>query len=120
MESMTQNSLADLRSLEHAAEDKKDRYLLGLCTLFVATIEDAKDRISQVELVFCNQLFPAFQAMLLESRQAVQDAENLHQKALQDWESCREDLIREIQELRTDRVSHEDLHRSPHREDELA
>ncbi|MCO5567074.1 hypothetical protein L7F22_020759 [Adiantum nelumboides] len=46
MDTMTQNTLADLRSMEHATDDKKDRYLLGLCTLFVATIEDAKDRIS--------------------------------------------------------------------------
>ncbi|KAI5059454.1 hypothetical protein GOP47_0025773 [Adiantum capillus-veneris] len=105
MDTMTQNTLADLRSMEHAIDDKKDRYLLGLCTLFVATIEDAKDRISQLELVFCCQLFPAFQNKLLESRQALQESEDLHSQALQEWQASREELLREIQELRTDRES---------------
>lgn len=113
---MTQNTLTDLRSMEQAADDGKDRYFLGLCTLFVATIEDAKDRISQLELVFCSQLFPAFQAKLVESCQAAQAAEILHHHALQEWESSREALLCELHELRTERDSHlqgqETLHKT--------
>ena len=41
------------------SEDEK--CVLGLGTTLVATIEEAKDRISQIEHIFCNQIFPTFQ-----------------------------------------------------------
>ncbi|CAN4110404.1 unnamed protein product [Withania somnifera] len=36
-------------------------YVSGLSTILVTTIQEAKDRISQIEYIFCSQLFPNFQ-----------------------------------------------------------
>ncbi|KAH7424982.1 hypothetical protein KP509_11G035500 [Ceratopteris richardii] len=105
METMTQNTLADLRSMEDAAEDQQDRYFFGLCTLFVATIEDAKDRISQLELVFCSQLFPAFQARLLESRHELQKSEKGHEQSQELLKRRISELVYEIEDLRACRDS---------------
>ncbi|XP_047319457.1 protein gamma response 1 [Impatiens glandulifera] len=38
------------------------KYVSGLSAILVATIEEAKDRISQIEYIFCKQLFPDFQS----------------------------------------------------------
>ena len=38
------------------------KYVSGLSTILVAAIQEAKDRISQIEDIFCSQLFPNFQA----------------------------------------------------------
>ncbi|XP_040991149.1 LOW QUALITY PROTEIN: protein gamma response 1-like [Juglans microcarpa x Juglans regia] len=38
------------------------KYVSGLSTILVATIQEAKDRISQIEYIFCSQLFPNFQS----------------------------------------------------------
>ncbi|XP_062094641.1 protein gamma response 1 [Humulus lupulus] len=38
------------------------KYVSGLSTLLVATIQEAKDRISQIEDIFCSHLFPTFQS----------------------------------------------------------
>ncbi|CAI9103131.1 OLC1v1001572C1 [Oldenlandia corymbosa var. corymbosa] len=38
------------------------KYISGLSTVLVATVQEAKDRISQIEYVFCSQLYPHFQA----------------------------------------------------------
>ncbi|ESQ45294.1 hypothetical protein EUTSA_v10010216mg [Eutrema salsugineum] len=38
------------------------KYISGLSTVMVATIQEAKDRISQIEYIFCSQLFPNFQS----------------------------------------------------------
>ncbi|XP_030476321.1 protein gamma response 1 [Syzygium oleosum] len=45
-------------SLDH--DDVK--YVSGLSTILVATIQEAKDRISQIEYIFCSQLYPNFQS----------------------------------------------------------
>lgn len=37
------------------------KYISGLSTILVATIQEAKDRISQIEYIFCRQLYPSFQ-----------------------------------------------------------
>ncbi|KAK1662340.1 hypothetical protein QYE76_050499 [Lolium multiflorum] len=43
-----------------AADDFK--YICGLSTILVATIQEVKDRVSQMEFIFCTQLFPHIQA----------------------------------------------------------
>ncbi|XP_030552197.1 protein gamma response 1 isoform X2 [Rhodamnia argentea] len=45
-------------SLDH--DDVK--YVSGLSTILVAAIQEAKDRISQIEYIFCSQLYPNFQS----------------------------------------------------------
>ncbi|KAL5199651.1 hypothetical protein ABZP36_020854 [Zizania latifolia] len=37
-------------------------YISGLSTILVATIQEVKDRVSQMEFIVCNQFFPHFQA----------------------------------------------------------
>nr|XP_051208910.1 protein gamma response 1 isoform X2 [Lolium perenne] len=53
-----------------AADDFK--YICGLSTILVATIQEVKDRVSQMEFIFCSQLFPHIQAKskLLHARHA--------------------------------------------------
>ena len=43
-----------------AADDLK--YISGLSTIFVATIQEVKDQVSQMEFIFCSQLFAHIQA----------------------------------------------------------
>ncbi|XP_074271019.1 protein gamma response 1 [Silene latifolia] len=42
-------------------EGNDTKYISGLSTILVASIQEAKDRISQVEYIFCSQLYPNFQ-----------------------------------------------------------
>lgn len=42
-------------------ESHDTKYVSGLSTILVATIEEAKDRISQIEYIFCSQLYPNIQ-----------------------------------------------------------
>ncbi|KAJ4970017.1 hypothetical protein NE237_003116 [Protea cynaroides] len=51
--------------------DKDDgKYISGLSTVLVATIQEVKDRVSQIEHIFCGELFPNFQSKskILEER----------------------------------------------------
>ncbi|TMX05338.1 hypothetical protein EJD97_024186 [Solanum chilense] len=67
-----------LQSLETAytADNADAKYVSGLSTILVATIQEAKDRISQIEYIFCSQLFPNFQSnfkkMYSEARSAAE------------------------------------------------
>ncbi|KAM2263467.1 hypothetical protein ACFXTI_039745 [Malus domestica] len=67
-------------------------YVSGLSTLLVATIQEAKDRISQIEYVFCNQLYTYFQSK---------------SKSFQKFETQRKekenDLLRQIETLRAEK-----------------
>lgn len=56
-------------------------YISGLSTILVATIQEAKDRISQIEYIFCSQIYPTFQSnskslltIYSEARKAAEDA----------------------------------------------
>ncbi|XWS35491.1 hypothetical protein CRYUN_Cryun20dG0001900 [Craigia yunnanensis] len=57
------------------------KYISGLSTILVATIQEAKDRISQIEYIFCSQLYPNFQLkskglqkIYTEAKKAAEDA----------------------------------------------
>ncbi|XVF79599.1 hypothetical protein PTKIN_Ptkin15bG0002100 [Pterospermum kingtungense] len=57
------------------------KYISGLSTILVATIQEAKDRISQIEYIFCSQLYPNFQLnskglqkIYAEAKKAAEDA----------------------------------------------
>lgn len=56
-----ESNLVKSPKLGHTAESSDTKYISGLSTILVATIQEAKDRISQVEYIFCDQLFPKFQ-----------------------------------------------------------
>ncbi|XP_052210902.1 protein gamma response 1 [Diospyros lotus] len=72
------------------------KYVSGLSTILVATIQEAKDRISQIEYIFCSQLFPNFQSkskslqkIYTEARKAAEDA----------WKEKEKVLLVQIEEL---------------------
>ncbi|CAO2829753.1 unnamed protein product [Amaranthus hypochondriacus] len=61
-------------------ESHDTKYVSGFSTLLVATIQDAKDRISQIEYIFCSQLYPniqqhskSLQKLYLEARTAAEN-----------------------------------------------
>jgi len=61
-------------------EDNDAKYVSRLSTILVATIQEAKDRISQIEYVFCSQLYPnvqrsskCLQKLYSEARRAAED-----------------------------------------------
>lgn len=58
MEGHLQNS----PKLGNPIDSDDAKYVSGLSTILVATIQEAKDRISQIEYIFCSQLFPNFQS----------------------------------------------------------
>ncbi|KZV18925.1 protein gamma response 1 [Dorcoceras hygrometricum] len=65
----------------YPADSPDVKYLSGLSTMLVATIQDVKDRISQIEYIFCSQLFPNFhlktqslQKIYFDAREAAEDA----------------------------------------------
>ncbi|KAL6569849.1 hypothetical protein OROMI_014363 [Orobanche minor] len=45
----------------YPADTSDAKYISGVSTILVATIQEAKDRISQIEYLFCSQLYPSFQ-----------------------------------------------------------
>jgi len=52
--------------------DAGDANLLGgLSTILVASIQDAKDRIAQIEYVFCSQLYPQFKSEAASKRRRI-------------------------------------------------
>lgn len=67
-------------------------YVSGLSTLLVATIQEAKDRISQIEYVFCSQLYPYFQSK-----------SKSFQKFEDEWKDKENDLFRQIDTLRAEK-----------------
>uniref|UniRef100_A0A0E0LDI1 DNA endonuclease activator Ctp1 C-terminal domain-containing protein n=1 Tax=Oryza punctata TaxID=4537 RepID=A0A0E0LDI1_ORYPU len=50
-------------------------YFSGVSTIFVANIQEVKDRVSQIELIFCSQLFPHVQAMSKAAKDAWRERE---------------------------------------------
>ncbi|RDX85152.1 Protein gamma response 1, partial [Mucuna pruriens] len=51
------------------------KLVTGLSTILVASIQDAKDRISQIEYVFCSQLYPSFQSDVASKRRRIEQLE---------------------------------------------
>lgn len=80
------------------ADDLK--YISGLSTILVATIQEVKDRVSQMEFIFCSQLFPHFQAKskLLQARlaDAVKAAED-------EWRKREAGLVGQLEELSSEK-----------------
>ncbi|GAV72747.1 SAE2 domain-containing protein [Cephalotus follicularis] len=71
-------------------------YVSGLSTMLVATIQEAKDRISQIEDIFCSQLYPSFlsrsrslQKVYSEARVAAEDG----------WKEKESDLLLQLKKI---------------------
>ncbi|KAI5005485.1 hypothetical protein ZWY2020_032728 [Hordeum vulgare] len=79
-----------------AADDFK--YITGMSTILVATIQEVKDRVSQMEFIFCSQIFRHFQAKskLLHARLADSTATR---EAEDEWRQKEAGLLRQLEEL---------------------
>ncbi|KAG5253921.1 hypothetical protein OIU76_020354 [Salix suchowensis] len=72
------------------------KYVSVLSTVLVATIQEAKDRISQIEYIFCNQLYPNLQAKTKSLQKIYADAEGA-------WKEKEKDLLEQIEKLRVEK-----------------
>ncbi|GMY22370.1 protein gamma response 1 isoform X3 [Fagus crenata] len=85
---------------EHPVYIEDEEHVLGLGTKLVATIEEAKDRIFQIEHVFCSQIFPNFQ---LKS-ESLQKIYSQGKKAAEDaWKEKENELILQIERLQREK-----------------
>ncbi|XP_059643280.1 protein gamma response 1-like [Cornus florida] len=76
------------------------KYVSGLSTILVATIQETKDRISQIEYIFCSQLFPNFQS---KSR-SLQNIYSEAKKAAEDvWKEKEKELLLQIEKLQLEK-----------------
>lgn len=77
-----------------AADDLK--YISGLSTILVATIQEVKDHVSQMEFIFCSQLFPHIQAnsKLVQARLA--DAMKASEA---EWRKREAGLVNQLEEV---------------------
>ena len=77
-----------------AADDLK--YVSGLSTILVATIQEVKDQVAQMEFIFCSHLFPHIQARSKLVQARVADAV----KASEDeWRKKEAGLVDQLEEL---------------------
>ncbi|CAN1827650.1 Protein gamma response 1 [Linum perenne] len=72
------------------------KYVSRLSTILVATIEEAKDRISQIEYIFCNQLYPNVQSKYKNSQEVYLEAKK---QAEEGWKEKEIDLLLRIEKL---------------------
>ncbi|KAK6933764.1 DNA endonuclease activator Ctp1, C-terminal [Dillenia turbinata] len=84
-------------SPQSTCPDKGDiKYVSGLSTILVATIQEAKDRISQIEYIFCSQLYPNIQSKSRDVQKIYSEA----QRATEDtWRSKENDFLVQIKDL---------------------
>lgn len=73
------------------------KYISGLSTIMVATIQEAKDRISQIEYIFCSQLFPNFQSKSKSFEKVYSEA---RLAACEAWKEREKNLVSQIEELK--------------------
>jgi hypothetical protein len=71
-------------------------FFRSLFSAFRTTIVEARERIDQVEIAFCNQLFPTFRRELAKSRRAVKRLQNEHKAATDAWDEERKSLLQEM------------------------
>lgn len=101
----TRSSKSSPPPLSPVADDEKR--VSGLSTILVASIQEAKDKISQLEYVFCSQLYPHFQSTSKKSdakRRRILELERevdegmLLQKNLVDLIRTKESLLKACEE----------------------
>ncbi|KAM0868565.1 hypothetical protein ACQ4PT_041246 [Festuca glaucescens] len=85
------------------------KYICGLSTILVATIQEVKDRVSQMEFIFCSQLFPHIQAKskLLHARHA--EDSTATRAAEDEWRKREAGLVSQLEELSCGKRRAEDM-----------
>ncbi|KAG5627422.1 hypothetical protein H5410_012640 [Solanum commersonii] len=77
----------------YSADNADAKYVSGLSTMLVATIEEAKDRISQIEYIFCSKLFPNFQSNF---KQIYSEARSAAETS---WKEKEKDLFLQMEKM---------------------
>lgn len=92
-----EGQVQDSPKLGYLNDNDDVKYVSGLSTILVATIQEAKDRISQIEYIFCSQLFPHFQSKSKILQKIYSEA----RKAAQvEWKEKENDLSLQIEKLK--------------------
>ncbi|KAI4323384.1 hypothetical protein L6164_022996 [Bauhinia variegata] len=79
------------------ADFDDEKFVSGLSTILVASIQEAKDKISQIEYIFCSQIYPKFQS----NSKTLQKCYSEARKSLEDkWKERENELLLQIEKLR--------------------
>lgn len=81
-------------------ESMEAKYISGLSTILVATIQEAKDRISQIEYIFCSQIYPQFQAKSKTLQKLYSEARESAENVSKEKEK---DLLLQIEKLQLEK-----------------
>ncbi|XP_009591978.1 protein gamma response 1 isoform X1 [Nicotiana tabacum] len=76
------------------------KYVSGLSTILVATIQEAKDRISQIEYIFCSQLFPNYQSKSQSLQLIYSEARNAAETS---WKEKEKDLLLQMENMQLEK-----------------
>ncbi|XP_024988766.1 protein gamma response 1 [Cynara cardunculus var. scolymus] len=83
--------------LAYHVDGTDTEYISGLSTLLAATIQETKESVSQIEYLFCKQLFPDFQSKLKkiysEAKKAAED----------EWRKKENDLMVQVKTLQSEK-----------------
>ncbi|XP_012065533.1 protein gamma response 1 isoform X2 [Jatropha curcas] len=81
--------------------DSEDvKYVTRLSTILVATIQEAKDRISQIEYIFCSQLYSNLQTKSKSLQNIYLEAKK---EAEESWKEKEKDLLLQIERLQLEK-----------------
>lgn len=87
---------------EDSIDTDDSKYLCGLSTILVANIQELKDRISQIEFIFCSQLFPSFQSRSTSLQKRLHEAKKA---ANNEWKKRESSLLYQIKEIHLEKQS---------------
>lgn len=90
-------NFVDLKMGDETVDGIEAKYISGLSTVMVATIQEAKDRISQIEYIFCSQLFPNLQSRSKTLEKVYSEA---RLAACDTWREREKTLLSEVEELK--------------------
>lgn len=82
--------------LVYPADSSDEKYVSEVSTVLVAHIQETKDRISQIEYMFCSQLYPKFQKNTQSHQQMYSEAREAAEGAYREKEK---DLLLQIKKL---------------------
>ncbi|KAJ0988147.1 hypothetical protein J5N97_006503 [Dioscorea zingiberensis] len=95
-----EGDMKSLTEFEDSIDLDDSKYLCDLSTILVATIQELKDRVSQIEFIFCSQLFPNFQSRssllhkrLIQTKKAAED----------EWRKKESSLLSQIKDLQLEK-----------------
>ncbi|CAA0808891.1 Protein gamma response 1 [Striga hermonthica] len=107
-------------NLWNPADIPDAKYISVVSTILVATIQEAKDRISQIEYIFCSQLFPRFpinseslQKIYHEAREAAEGTYKQKEKELllqiEKLQHLKDHVLEENQSLKLEKAKFTDM-----------